>query len=77
QGFEKEVLAGGQATLERCVGLQLELSFVSLYDGGMLADEAISLAYDAGFHLVGLDQGFADPRGQLLQADGVFFRNTP
>jgi FkbM family methyltransferase len=74
QGFEKEVLAGGQDTLERCVGLQLELSFVSLYDGGMLANEAISFAYDAGFHLVGLDQGFADPNGQILQSDGVFFR---
>jgi FkbM family methyltransferase len=74
QGFEKEVLSGGPDTLERCVGLQLELSFVSLYDGGMLADEAISMAYDAGFHLVGLDQGFADPNGQMLQADGVFFR---
>lgn len=75
QGFEKEVLAGGGTTLGQCVGLQLELSFVPLYDGGVLADEAISMAYDAGFHLVGLDQGFADPSGQVLQADGVFFRD--
>jgi FkbM family methyltransferase len=75
QGFEKQVLEGGSRTLEQCVGLQLELSFVPLYDGGMLANEAISLAYDAGFSLVGLDQGFADPNGQILQADGVFFRS--
>ena len=64
----------GPTTLARCVGLQMELSFVPLYDGGMLVDEAIALAYAAGFHLVGLETGFADPDGQVLQADGVFFR---
>ncbi len=74
QGFEREVLGGGAATLGRCVGLQLELSFVPLYEGGMLVDEAVSTMYDAGFGLVGIDQGFASPEGQLLQADGVFFR---
>ncbi len=74
QGFERSVLAGGEATLERCVGLQLELSFVTLYDGGMLVDEALSFAYAHGFRLVGMDPGFADPGGAVLQADGVFFR---
>lgn len=74
QGFERAVLAGGEQTLERCVGLQLELSFVTLYDGGMLVDEALSFAYDHGFVLVGLDQGFTDPGGAVLQADGVFAR---
>jgi FkbM family methyltransferase len=74
QGFEKEVLAGGAATLEKCVGLQLELSFVPLYSGGMLVDEAISFAYDHGLQMVGLAQGFTSPTGAMLQADGVFFR---
>lgn len=74
QGFERSVLAGGEQTLARCVGLQLELSFVTLYEGGMLVDEALSFAYDHGFRLVGMDQGFADPGGAVLQADGVFFR---
>jgi FkbM family methyltransferase len=74
QGFERHVLEGGRESLRRCVGLQLELSFVPLYDGGMLVDEAIAMAYAEGFTLVGLDPGFADPAGQVLQADGVFFR---
>ena len=74
QGFEKQVLDGGPETLARCVGLQVELSFVPLYDGGLLVDEAISLAYAAGFHLVGLEAGFSDDDGQVLQSDGVFFR---
>jgi len=74
QGFEREVLAGGSQTLEGCVGLQLELSFVPLYSGGMLVDEAISFAYDHGFRMVALAQGFTHPTGAMLQADGVFFR---
>jgi FkbM family methyltransferase len=77
QGFEDRVLRGGEKTLPRCVGLQLELSFVPVYDGGMLVDEAISWAYDHGFRLVGIDPGFADPRGHVLQADGLFFRDLP
>lgn len=76
QGFEKQVLAGGSATLERCVGLQLELSFVPMYAGGMLVDEAIAYAYDHGFRMVALAQGFTNPTtGAMLQADGVFFRS--
>jgi FkbM family methyltransferase len=74
QGFEGEVLAGGADTLAKCVGLQLELSFVPLYSGGMLVDEAISFAYDHGFRLVGVAQGFTNPSGAMLQADGVFVR---
>ncbi|GAA1747407.1 FkbM family methyltransferase [Aeromicrobium alkaliterrae] len=76
QGFERAVLTGAAGTLDRLVGLQLELSFVELYEGGMLADEAIAFCYDHGFSLVGLDQGFSDPGGAVLQADGVFLR-TP
>ena len=55
------MLAGGAQTLDRCVGLQLELSFVPLYSGGMLVDEAISFAYDHGFRMVALAQGFTPP----------------
>jgi FkbM family methyltransferase len=75
QGFERQVLAGGAETLARCVGLQLEMSFVPLYDGGMLVHEAMTLAYDAGFHLTVVEQGWAAPTGQMLQADGIFFRD--
>ncbi|WP_235737225.1 FkbM family methyltransferase [Nocardioides alcanivorans] len=74
QGFEREVLAGAPATLAQVVGLQLELSFVPLYDGGMTVDEAVSWAYRQGFHLVGIEQGYAAPTGEILQVDGVFWR---
>ncbi|EFQ82060.1 methyltransferase, FkbM family [Aeromicrobium marinum DSM 15272] len=77
QGFEREVLAGGADTVAACVGLQLELSLVPLYGGGMLIDEAVSWAYDHGFRMVGLEQGYAAPTGEILQIDGVFVRADP
>lgn len=76
QGFEKHVLAGGESTVnDRCVGMQLELSFVPLYDGSPLIPEALDLLYSKDFRLTGMLPCFTDPRnGQMLQADGIFFR---
>lgn len=76
QGFEKQVIAGGASTInDRCVGIQLELSFVALYEGGLLIQEALDLVDSLGFALAGLAPGFVDVRnGRMLQADGVFFR---
>jgi FkbM family methyltransferase len=76
QGFEKQVLAGGKSTVnDRCVGMQLELSFLPLYEGGMLIREALDLVDSLGFTLTGFLPGFTDARnGRMLQADGIFFR---
>ncbi len=78
QGFEKQVIAGGKSTVnDRCVGMQLELSFVPLYEDGMLIREALDLACSLGFTLAGVLPGFSDPRnGRMLQADGIFFREN-
>lgn len=78
QGFEKQVLAGSESTLaDSCVGMQLELSFLPLYEGSMLIPEALEWAYSMGFTLTGLLPCFVDPRdGRMLQADGVFLRET-
>ncbi|UUO02941.1 FkbM family methyltransferase [Mycolicibacterium novocastrense] len=78
QGYEKPVLAGARETLaQSCVGIQLELSMVPLYDGGMLYREALDFAEQHGFALMGIIPGFTDVRnGRMLQADGVFFRES-
>lgn len=78
QGFEKQVLAGSKSTLDdHCAGMQLELSFLPLYEGSMLIPEALDLAYSLGFTLTGLSPCFIDPRdGRMLQADGIFFREN-
>lgn len=75
QGYERQVLAGGPHAVEACVGLQLELSFIPLYEGGMLVDEAVTWAYNAGFRLMSVEQGFAASDGRILQVDGLFFRH--
>jgi FkbM family methyltransferase len=74
QGYERQVLAGGPRTLASSVGVQLELSLAPLYDGGMLVDEAVCFLYEEGFRLMAIFQGFTTPRGEMVQADGVFFR---
>lgn len=75
QGFERDVLSGGAATVDACVGIQMELSLVPLYDGGMLIDEAVGWAYANGFQMVGIEQGYTAPSGEILQIDGVFIRS--
>jgi hypothetical protein len=76
QGYERQVLDGVAGHLDRITGLQLELSMVPLYEGGWLYDEALDWARQQGFLLMRLIPGFTDQRrGQMLQADGVFFRS--
>lgn len=75
QGGERAAMLGGRAMLEVAVGLQLELSLVSLYTGDMLLEEALELTRALGMVLHHVEPGFSDPRtGRLLQFDGTFFR---
>jgi FkbM family methyltransferase len=76
QGYERAVLNGARDVVQLLRGVQIELSFVPLYEDGMLFDEAIERLLSEGFQLQGLEPGFRDPRSQqLLQADGIFFRS--
>jgi FkbM family methyltransferase len=76
QGFEKAVIRGAQHTLPSLVGVQLEMSFVPLYDGGMLYREVFDWAASQGFSLMSIEPMFIHPRtGQVLQADGIFIRD--
>jgi FkbM family methyltransferase len=76
QGFEKAVIQGAQHTLPSLAGVQIEMSFVPLYDGGMLYLEVFDWAASQGFTLMSIEPMFTDPRtGQLLQADGIFIRD--
>jgi len=51
QGFEKAVIQGAQHTLPSLIGVQLEMSFVPLYDGGMLYLEVFDWAASQGSDL--------------------------
>ncbi len=75
QGYEGAILDGALPVLKECIGVQLELSFAPLYEGGMLQGEAIRRMEDLGFSVISLEPVFTDPRTRrLLQMDGVFFR---
>ena len=77
QGYERAVLDGGAGVLDRFVGVQIELSLVSLYEGDALLPELAGYLYDRGFVLAELEHGFRDPTtAHLLQVDGVFFRSS-
>ena len=75
QGFEEQVLLGSTEILPRLVGLQVELSFIPLYDGQKLFPEMCRLINSMGFTLHRMIPAWIEPKtGRWLQADGVFFR---
>lgn len=75
QGAEKGVLLGAGGMMSRCVGVQMEVTFSPLYEGGMLYREALDLLDGFGFSLMHIVPGFTDPHtGQMYQCDVVCCR---
>ncbi len=73
QGYETQVLDGAGPLLPGFGAVQLELSFVTLYQGQELAGPLCRRMDRAGFGLYAWDSSFNDPKtGRLLQADVVF-----
>lgn len=76
QGYEDRVLDGATDVLDRISGLQLELSFVPLYEGQKLFDALVERLHAQGFSIWAIWPGFYDPRsGRMLQVDATFFRD--
>lgn len=75
QGYEKNVLLGATETLKRTDAIELELSLIKLYEGGILMKEMVDYLATLGFRLASLDSIFYDNvTGELLQADGIFIK---
>jgi hypothetical protein len=75
QGSEGRVLDGASTSLERIVGLQLELSIEPLYDGAPHYLEMLSRVEREGFVLMSVEPGFSDRvTGRMLQFDALAFR---
>jgi FkbM family methyltransferase len=73
QGYEAAVLDGAGDTLTEFAAVQLELSFVTLYEGQALFYELDARLRNSGFVLFSLEPGFSDPAsGRMLQCDGLF-----
>lgn len=75
QGYELNVLKGAEQSLPYIKGIQIEMSLVQLYDGGILYKEMIEFIEKKGFDLYSFENGFSNPEtGELLQMDGIFFK---
>lgn len=76
QGYEGQVLDGAKELLGSpgLVGMQIEVSFAPLYEGGLGWREAFQRATELGMAPFMLEPIFFDPTGRILQADCTFFR---
>lgn len=75
QGYEAEVLAGANDLVRDFGALQLEISFVELYETQQLAEATIGQLRDWGYRLQTLEPGFSDETGRLLQCDILVVRD--
>lgn len=77
QGYEAEVLAGAGDLVETLGAVQLELSFVELYEGQELFDAHYARMRELGYRLHIVEPGFSSPDdGRMLQVDGLFVREN-
>lgn len=76
QGYERHVLEGALQLLPQVVGLECELSLVSLYNDEPLMDEMLHYISTLGFALSMTTEAFYDPvTSRTLQLNGVFLRD--
>ena len=76
QGYEDRVLDGMTGILDKIRGIQLELSFVPLYEGQQLFDSLVERLRALGFSIWAIWPGICDPEsGRMLQVDAIFFRD--
>lgn len=75
QGYEDRVLDGARNVVDNSRGMQLELSFVPLYDGQQLFEQLMTRVRALGFVVWAIWPGFCDKNsGRMLQVDVVLFR---
>ncbi len=75
QGYELEVLRGGDRVLRSVDEVLIECSFVELYTGQPLAAEIIAHLWSKGFQFAGVFGIKRDIVGRCLQADALFERS--
>lgn len=77
QGYEKQVLQGAEKAMNYVWAVELELSFLPLYDGAPLAYEMLDYIKSMNFFPVSFNSVLVDPTtDQLLQVDGLFVRRS-
>jgi FkbM family methyltransferase len=72
QGYDLRVLAGATQTIDRTIGIQIELSVVAIYEGMPSYVEALAVLRELGFALTGM---YRVPSFQVHEYDGVLLRH--
>ena len=77
QGYEANVLRGGEETLKRIQYIVAETSFKSLYQGETIFLDLVRLIESRGFHFIRPVGWLSDPMsGEILQMDALFSRQV-
>jgi FkbM family methyltransferase len=75
QGYEDQVLRGGEQTIRQASVVLVETSFETLYEGQALFEDIHGRLTSCGFEFKGnLEQAYAPEDGRVLQADSLFVR---
>jgi FkbM family methyltransferase len=75
QGFERQVIAGGEKTLRTVPYLEMEMSMVEVYEGQMMIRESLDRAEELGFTLALVEHVMPDDiTGAARQLNGIFYR---
>jgi len=77
QGFEDQVIMGGQSVIECAQVLIVETSFEPLYQGQVLFDSIYSMLTAKGFEMRGCEEPLRNPEDtRILQCDTIFVRKA-
>jgi FkbM family methyltransferase len=75
QGYERQVFEGCLNSLDKIIGLQMELSLSPLYVGETLMQEMLHLLNSYNYKLMHIEPGHQDyETGELLQVECIFFK---
>jgi FkbM family methyltransferase len=75
QGFGMKVLQGAEKSMDRILGIHLEMSLVPLYKDEPLMGELATYLHGKGFSLVSIEPEYINPEtGQQLQVNGLFLK---
>jgi FkbM family methyltransferase len=84
QGAELDVLHGARRSLDRCLGIEVEVEFLPLYVGGAMFRDVDRYISELGFEIFDLRRTFfvrdgalpvpQQQKGQLVFGDALYFR---
>jgi FkbM family methyltransferase len=77
QGYDLNVLKGGERILNRIEGLQVELALKPFYDGAPTYEQMIGAIRAYGYFATGFFPVAVDPDGTLVEVDYVSRRPAP